>query len=257
MNIFRKTQMYLLLCTTMFGCSEISAQEYYNGADTINVRIQGDSIVYRQKAEQTARKSNRDIPIRYVPDSVVARMQNDKVFEYANDPAFWKKEPPPDNSALFKLINWLARSPVIKWLLYIFLAAIILFAIYQVMVVNDFFLFTRPKTKAADPDKTHEELTANNLDDLLEKSLQEKNYRVAVRCLYLKTLQSLHERRLIVLDARSTNHDYISQLKQHNKRLEFIRLTNIYEYAWYGEYALSEQQFELARNSFDKFISRQ
>src|SRR5689334_1802100 len=82
--------------------------------------------------------------VRIVPDSVSERMKKEEDFRYANDPSYWQKKQREDNSPVAGLFNFLG-SPAMKVILYIILALIILFIIYQVAVVNNFFVSTGKK----------------------------------------------------------------------------------------------------------------
>jgi hypothetical protein len=43
-------------------------------------------------------------------------------------------------------------------------------------------------------------------------------------------------------------------MRQHTDSGEFSKLTRIYEYVWYGEYTMNNEQFEYVRKQFDQFI---
>jgi Domain of unknown function (DUF4129) len=200
-----------------------------------------------------AGQHNDDASIRSVPDSVAERMKKEKEFRYANDPSFWLKEKEEEDSAFAKWVQSMAVSPLMKWLVYLFLAAILILAVYQVMVVNDFFMFAgSSKKKKEEAGDVHDART-DNLDDQLSKAVSNKEYRQAVRILYLKTLHLLHEKNRIKLHAKSTNHDYLVQMKHHRAAGEFTSLTRIYEYVWYGEYQPGEDQYEIISSSFHQF----
>lgn len=190
--------------------------------------------------------------VRAVPDSVVKKMQKDRDFLYANDSSYWKEKKQTQNNGLINLINKISNSAFLKILLYLFLGSIIIFAVYQVLVVNNFF-FTRRKRKnvAGAQGEVEDELT--NLDEKLSAALSDKNYRHAVRYLYLQTLKLLNERQLISLQAKATNRDYIQQMYKHQSQNEFRQLTHIYEYVWYGEFHPSEGQYQTISIRFNRF----
>src|SRR5688572_20112668 len=100
--------------------------------------------------------------IRSVPDSVVERMKADEEFRYANDPSYWQKEKPKDNSSMLKFINFLG-SPAMRVILYIVIGLIILFIIYQIAVVNNFFVFSGSKRKRKKTDDGGEELMPEDI----------------------------------------------------------------------------------------------
>ncbi|MEO8584233.1 MAG: hypothetical protein ABI415_10570 [Flavitalea sp.] len=194
------------------------------------------------------------VTIRKVPDSVVSKMKKQDDFRYANDPSYWQEQKPADNSGLGKLLVWLAQSGVMNWLLYLFLAALILFILYQVLSVNGFKLFTPGKRKAK-PTETFTQEETENIEVLIASSIQQRKFREATRYLYLKTLRSLSANNLITIQAKATNHDYIYQMSKSAKSKDFGILTNMYEYVWYGEFQPDDYQFHIINDQFNQFIS--
>lgn len=204
-------------------------------------------------AQQPIAKRNY-VEIRKVPDSVVNKMKNDPAFAYANDSSYWKQRE-SDPGAFLKFINAISKSKFLKILLFIALAAGIIFAIYQVMVANNFFLIARRRRNAV-RQADDSELSPENLDERILEETRNGNYRQAVRYMYLKTLKILSEYNFITLHAKSTNQDYIRQMYKHNSAGQFRQLTRIYEYVWYGEFDPSESQFDMIRTNFNQFNPR-
>ena len=201
---------------------------------------------------QDAASPDKKIEIRTVPDSVAGKMKKDKDFLYANDMSYWKEEPRKQN--LFdRMLIALSRSTALKYILYALLAAGILFALYQVMVVNNFFILSRGRRKKKNEDGSEEDTATINLDENISEAISQGNYRHAIRFMYLKTLRVLSDNNLITLHAKSTNQDYIRQMYKHNNLSQFRQLTRIYEYVWYGEFDPTESQFEMIRTNFNRF----
>ena len=191
--------------------------------------------------------------VRTVPDSVVQKMQKDKDFAYANDMSYWKKAPPRRRNSFDKLLSALTQSMAVKVILYSMLIAGILYAIYQVMVVNNFFIFSGGRRKKKGDEEADDELTNVNLDEKINEAVASKNYRHAIRFMYLKTLKLLSDNNIITLHAKSTNQDYIRQMYKHDSLAQFRHLTRIYEYVWYGEFHPSDAQFDIISTNFNRF----
>lgn len=193
--------------------------------------------------------------LRSVPDSVVRKMQKQKDFRYANDSSYWLEEKQAQNrsNSLERLLKWFSQSAFLKILLYLFLIAGMLFAVYQVLIVNNFFTFSRRRRKTEKDQAEQAEDVFEHLDDKLHNAITSFNYRLAVRFLYLKTLKQLSEKHFIVLNAKSTNKDYVTQLSDHLYGNAFTQLTKMYEYVWYGEFAPDELQFNKIRENFNQF----
>ncbi len=191
-----------------------------------------------------------------VPDSIPQHMQNEKEFRYANDPSYWEVEKAAENSAFEKLFFFLATSPVMRWIGYIVLALIILLIVYQVAAVNNFFVFSRSGKKKNKHGEEGEDMSEIDLNDKIRESVTNSEYRIAIRYLYLKTLKVLAERNAIKMHAKATNNDYLQQMRDSSGYDEFVLLTRIYEYVWYGEFQPANQQFEKIHTNFNQFISR-
>jgi hypothetical protein len=191
--------------------------------------------------------------VRTVPDSVVERMKNDKDFAYANDMSYWKEAPPRKRNWLDRLLSAIAASAALKLILYSLLVGAILYAVYQVMVVNNFFIFSGRRRRNKSEQESDDLLDNINLDQKINEAATSKNYRQAVRFMYLKTLKMLSDNNVIALHAKSTNQDYIRQMYKHDNLAQFRNLTRIYEYVWYGEFHPSDAQFEIISTNFNRF----
>jgi hypothetical protein len=187
--------------------------------------------------------------VRAVPDSVVRQMKNEKEFLYANDASLWKQE---DHSSLFKWMSLLADSPWLKWVLFVLLAAALTFVVYQVIVANNFFTPSRRKKKSASPARDENEMP-ENIEESIAAAIASGEYRLATRFYYLKTLSLLSAANKIKLHARSTNYDYLLQMKEYPNVKDFGRLTAAYEYVWYGQFQPDATQFETIRSGFNQF----
>ncbi len=193
-----------------------------------------------------------------VPDSVVASMQQEKAFRYANDPSYWTTEKVTNNNdgLLVKLLLFFINNPFMKWVMYAVLTLVILFIIYQILVVNKFFVFSGVKRRRSDEEIEQNDDVEGNIDEAINTAVQNGEWRMAVRHLYLKTLMVLSERNLISRHAQSTNNDYLNQMRVTTHYSDFVQLTRIYEYVWYGDVLPTSVQFEKIHTIFNQFISR-
>ena len=193
--------------------------------------------------------------VRQVPDSVVRNMQNEKDFLYANDSSYWQEEEykPREPSAFEKFLLKVWQSSFLKVLLYIFITIIILFAVYHVVAINNFFSVSRKRRKKGVGAESDHDALEDNLEARLNETVQAKDYRAAVRYMYLLTLRMLNDNKVITLHAKSTNRDYVQQMYKHEAQAQFRHLTRIYEYVWYGEFVPTENQFQLISSHFKRF----
>jgi len=204
-------------------------------------------------AKKTIKSS--DIPVfRSVPDTTVARMRREKDFAYANDPAYWVKEKKVYRKGFWDYIFDFFSSGPARAIFYFLIAALILFVLYRVIVVNELLIFYSAKKPKKLFDSTENiELDPGMIDQRIEESVNQKDYQSAIRYLYLKTLYSLNDKNWIQFHAQATNNEYLHQMSQHKKLKDFRFLTQVYEYVWYGKFEISEQQFSLVYDNFKNF----
>lgn len=198
------------------------------------------------------------IRMRQVPDTAADRLRRDKEFSYANDPKFWQRKETRNGPGFMAALERFFSSAWLKWVVYGLVAAAALFIAYQVVVINNFFIFSRPAAKKKISGETHDEhIPAEQLDHLIADAAGNGRYREAVRYLYLKTIHVLQAAGRISVQARATNHDYLQQMQPHAGSREFGMLTGVYEYVWYGELEPSAIQFQAIARHFNQFIAGQ
>lgn len=208
------------------------------------------------------------VVLRTIDDSVVTGWKGDKAYEYANDSAYWRWDEAqarstgsrshgrgssgdqPSEGPLTRLLN----SKGFEYFFLFLLGAILLYAIVRIIVANRLQLFYRPPkrmpaVKPGGEDGSPEE----DLEGRLTHFIQIKDYRQAVRYLYLKTLRLLNDREMIRYHPESTNYDYWQQLSPMPQGKPFHDLITIYENVWYGEFPLGDALFMRLRQYFEDF----
>lgn len=152
-------------------------------------------------------------------------------------------------------------------IIYLFLGALGLFAIYVIAKNLKDFKFTRNEKVEStshvveDKDLTNESIQKLDFQTQIEKCILEKNYKLAIRYYYLWIVKRLDESNLIEFDIDKTNHDYIRELKTKEifgieKLAQFKNCTLFYEYAWFGNFELNEASFIKLENTFKDFINQ-
>jgi hypothetical protein len=207
--------------------------------------------------------------IRLIDDSVVRGWKEDKAYEYANDSTYWKlyaaqgrgrygrrpygggssEDQPSENT-----VTRLFASKGFEYFILFLMGGILVFAIVRIILTNRLQLFYRPprrlKTANTDEEAGSPE---DDLDGQLTHFIQIKDYRQAVRYLYLKTLRLLSDRGMIRYHSESTDHDYWQQLSATPQARPFRDLITIYENVWYGEFPLGDVLFVRLHQYFEEF----
>src|SRR5262249_49495165 len=158
----------------------------------------------------------------------------------ANDPAYWsvpEAERPRRPNPFWIWLGKVVTSTGFRWTIYLLLAGILLFAIYRIIAENNLTGFYRSPAGPG-PKEAGEDPIDEDLDGKLRQAIQEKDYRAAVRYLYLGTLRLLREKEWIQYHIESTNQEYVRQLSNLPQGSPFRWLTGAYEKVWYGEFPL-------------------
>jgi hypothetical protein len=195
--------------------------------------------------------------LRTIPDSTAIRLKRDKEFAYANDPEYWKndevkKDRKGDNGFLLFLARLLS-SKGFAYFIYMLLGAILLFALYKIIAENNLRIFYRRPAKPAAAEEEAGEWQEENLEEKLQRALQDKDHRMATRYLYLKMLRQLEDARLIQYQTKATGQDYVAQMSDHPQGGVFRFLNAAYERVWYGEFPVDQHQFDKLYGYFQDF----
>ena len=97
-----------------------------------------------------------------------------------------------------------------------------------------------------------ENLNEANFETLIDDALKEKNYRLATRYLYLKSLKTLTNKQIIEWHYDKTNSEYLTEIKDENSKFVYKRISYIYDYVWYGEFPIDEAIYKKNISDFDK-----
>ncbi|HEX8378328.1 MAG TPA: hypothetical protein VF602_10955 [Pedobacter sp.] len=101
--------------------------------------------------------------------------------------------------------------------------------------------------------ETLENIHEISFDEEIENAINKKDYRLAVRLLYLKSLKRLSDTGRIIWVPNKTNSTYINELKSPDVKERFKLLTNKFEYVWYGGSDMDYMLFEKINQSFKEF----
>jgi len=160
-----------------------------------------------------------------------------------------------------KFLSWLFGNKaaagilavIVKILPYL-IAAIVLFLLLKFFLKVDMNTIISGKTEKAMVSLTDEEELIKNedLSVLIQKAIGQKNYRLAIRYYYLLILQKLSKHEIIDWQQQKTNEDYIKEIKEELLKNKFASSTYLYDFVWYGNFAINEPEFAKAEAAFDE-----
>jgi hypothetical protein len=139
---------------------------------------------------------------------------------------------------------------------YLSIAFIVLAAIFVIMklIGIDMIGLFRKNTDENDIEytTTAEHIHGRNFNAEIDVAIQNGNYRLAIRLLYLKSLKELADLGLINWQITRTNRSYFYELKP-GLQPSFEQITKQFEYAWYGDFDVNEQDYLDIKQDFEHF----
>jgi hypothetical protein len=160
-----------------------------------------------------------------------------------------------------------AIASFFRALIWIIIGSAIAGACYLILKnVRGFRFKTNTEIPVATAEVSAEELDIKevntvDLSSQIEKCIQNKNYRLAVRYYYLWVMKVLNESQFVEFNIDKTNQDYTRELSKRSafpkERLTlFIECTHYYEYLWFGNFAVSEPAFLKIERTFKDFLTK-
>ncbi len=211
---------------------------------------------YSQKEENTIKEDTLYIEQKKIDTDAMEAYKKSDDFKYETV----KKE-----ENLFQIFwNWIKRSikkilsfffdditPAVGFLSHLLKIIPWLIAVIALYFIIKFFLKIDSKNiveikKNKAIIQLHEDeevLLKQDLKALIKEAVEAKNFRLAIRYYYLYSLQKLSDKEFITWRQEKTNEDYIKEIRQHNIKPEFIETTRLYDFVWYGGFAINESEF--------------
>lgn len=96
-----------------------------------------------------------------------------------------------------------------------------------------------------------ENIAELDLDKLLREAEQKADWRLALRYQWLKVLRKLVDEGRITWQPRSTDADYLAQLKEPALRATFSELSFIFKWVWYGDAPMDVERYQRLKPAFE------
>ncbi|MEO5997356.1 MAG: hypothetical protein ABIN89_11495 [Chitinophagaceae bacterium] len=132
--------------------------------------------------------------------------------------------------------------------------SILVFFIVKLTGMSNMGLFGKKnKEEGLGYSVTEDNIHSINFDAAIEQAMADKNFRFAVRLLYLQTLKNLTDIGLINWQVNKTNIAYVEELNGNEYQQSFRTLTLQFENNWYGYVPIEENEFQGVINHFRQF----
>jgi hypothetical protein len=132
----------------------------------------------------------------------------------------------------------------------------IVFFVVKVMGMSKGGLFARSSGSDLPYTSTNEDIYRIPFDEAINNAIDNRNFRLAIRLLYLQSLKNLSDKGYIDWQINKTNNDYISEVLGKPWQSLFKKLTYNFEYSWYGEMNVPEDDFKNLQLQFQQFNSQ-
>lgn len=121
------------------------------------------------------------------------------------------------------------------------------------------WFFDRTKEEITDIDynEVEKHIHQVNFQDLIQRAEKQNDTRQSIRLHYLWLLKVLSDRGVIEWHIRKTNSDYERELKDSAQKADFVYLSKVYNYIWYGDFSINDIQYQNAKADFQKYINAQ
>lgn len=196
------------------------------------------------------------VRVRYPAPDRLRKLQTDRDYQYSRD------APPPENP-LARFWEWLWRKigkflsskayqNVWQYVVLILIAGVVIYLLMKAEVLG--FLFPkRAQSGQLDYENLAEDIHAIDFNTAVDEAVSQRNYRLAVRLLYLQTLKRLTDADRIRYKPEKTNRQYVYELGNSPLQADFEGLTRQFEFIWYGDFPVDEVQFGAIHQQFLSF----
>ncbi|MFB9863402.1 DUF4129 domain-containing protein [Rufibacter immobilis] len=198
------------------------------------------------------------LEVRYPNPQKLQELRKSRDFQYAQDVrpdmSFWERFWRRIGDFIARTLSGTSYSSFWKYVLYAIAIGTTIFVVLKLLQVDFVSLFSRKTASAAIAYDTYRE-NIHEIDfrALLEEAEAQRDFRRAIRLHYLRTLKNLTDQGQIDWKPGKTNWSYVQELNHSPLKPSFGRVTQLFEYVWYGGAALSQEKFESARQVFIEF----
>lgn len=253
-----KTIKSIFLILFLYMVPSIIAQ-----TDTIKTTINFVPPVIKSEENVTSSSVlSTKVPNFRVPDEErIEKFREDNRFQYdmqAHGLSWWNKFKMFLKDQFNRIFGTAAKSGLLGYIILIVVVLLIVFIILKIAGIDYKQVIGRKKLDTEEIEIYSENVHEMNFDSLISSALKNKNYRLAIRFMYLKNLKALTDKRIINWDANKTNTSYLYEIQDENIRGKFIDTTLIFDYVWYGDFPIDENSFSAASeklNELNKMVN--
>ncbi|MDT7829996.1 DUF4129 domain-containing protein [Pricia sp. S334] len=223
---------------------------------------------YAQKDSTIVIYDTSPIEIRQIDEEALQKYRGDGAFDYEvteTGPTWWDDFTSWIGNGILRILEAIfgvekatgVFAGLLELLPYLLIGILIFLLIRFFLKVNARALIQAQKEKKSVTVSEDEHLIKNeDLHQLVQKAVADKNYRLAIRYYYLLVLKVMGEKKLIVWELQKTNDDYIREIRKTEFQQRFRKITRLYDYIWYGDFPIDEPQYYRAEKDFSSLRNK-
>jgi hypothetical protein len=226
--------------------------------------VYGDSTKLQLQNEEKEFKSINDtskIDTRSFSRAEVEELKADQNLNY--------KQPPTVAESLWdRFKQWLAwffeslfknatTTDLGRVIMFTIAGILLIVVIMMLLKVNAFKVFYSGADQAKQTYQIfHENIHEMDFEKLIQDATEKNEFRLATRLIFLHALKLLSDKQLIEFNPGKTNHDYVEELKTADLKTGLNELSFYFDYAWYGNFAINDTQFQKIRKTFAEWQTK-
>ena len=157
--------------------------------------------------------------------------------------------------SLFGIGNLNKAADVTVLIFKILCGLVVLVVIYFIirLLMNHkgkWFFKKKNESITIDINNTEQLIQLADFEQLISEIEKQGDTRQSIRLYYLWLLKDLKDKELIDWKPEKTNADYLSELKNENLRSKFTYLSYLYNFIWYGEFSIGDEDYITAKKAF-------
>lgn len=157
-------------------------------------------------------------------------------------------------SAVFEFLF----SPIGKTLLWMLLAALVMWVVWRIFKNNGIYIFARGagKVKAPDDHEHSDHFVPTSWETVIARAEESEDYRLALRHAFRHIVHKMQEQQILKSDNAQSNGQYLNALRNSVFFDDFRSLLRHYEYVWYGHYELGAASYRSVKRIYLEIRSK-
>ena len=146
----------------------------------------------------------------------------------------------------------------LNWIFILALILAVLYLIYILLGEENLGLFKRTGNREIGiPENfTAENIADTDVSSLIAAAERNNDFRLAIRYYYILVLKELSLKDFIKLEEDKTNAEYFNEIQSEKFSENFAYTSYLYNYIWYGEFLINNQEYSKAKDHFIHLIKK-